>query len=216
MRGQSPYRDNIIDVIAPGNRIDGGAGNDQIRALQNDDTLLGGAGNDVIFGGFGNDLIEGGTGSDLLSGDAGNDVYRFGFGSGLDFLLNGTDDASDYDVIELAPGVDANDLVLARSDDALVLTLQGTEDQLFVLDHFGERAGQGNGGPIDGIRFADGTLWDRDAILARLGTDLPLIGIEYDGVRYTQNYGGGTYFIGSSGARHYLYVREWLWRTPAD
>jgi len=190
------HHDNIIDMAAPGNLIDGGAGNDEIRALQTDDTLLGGTGNDVIAGGAGDDIIEGGGDSDLLLGGAGSDVYRFGIDSGLDFVVNAPGDAGDHDVIELGAGIGSQNLVLARSGDALVLTLQGKGDRLMVLNHFAD-VGGALGGPIQALHFADGTVWNSEDILARLGPDLPLISVNYDGIPYTDQQGEFAYMIGS-------------------
>ncbi len=202
MAGQGTVLDdNIIDMAAPGNVIDGGAGNDEIRALGTDDTLLGGTGNDIIHGGAGNDVIEGGADSDLVIGGSGSDVYRFGRGSGLDFVLNEAGEPGDQDVIELAVGIEVQDVALARSGDALVLDLLGTGDRLMVLSHFGDQQESRRGAAIQAIRFADGTVWNVDDILARLGPDLPLISVEYDGNRYTDSDGEMAYFVGSQ--RHW-------------
>ncbi|AWH29768.1 calcium-binding protein [Stenotrophomonas sp. YAU14A_MKIMI4_1] len=195
------YDDNILFRTAPGNVIEGGAGNDEIRALEHDDTLSGDAGNDIVFGGAGNDIIEGGAGSDLLSGEAGSDVYRFGFGSGFDFIVNGIREADDLDVIELGADVEASQVLLARSGNALVLTLKGTEDRLVVLNQFGDSENVG-GSPIGSIRFADGSRWDRAAIDAGLGPDVPAISLVYEGTRYAHEGDGTAYLIGSKGSGH--------------
>lgn len=58
--------------------LNGGAGNDYIRAHGGNDTLNGNAGNDLLDGGAGNDNIQGGTGNDTLVGGLGIDVLNGG------------------------------------------------------------------------------------------------------------------------------------------
>ncbi|HLL88154.1 MAG TPA: C2 family cysteine protease [Tepidisphaeraceae bacterium] len=58
-------------------RVDGGAGNDTIRAdasVKLPLALLGGNGNDALVGGAGNDTLYGGAGTDKLTGGNGDDV----------------------------------------------------------------------------------------------------------------------------------------------
>ncbi|NML15004.1 M10 family metallopeptidase [Azohydromonas caseinilytica] len=62
------------------NRLDGGGGNDVVRANAGNDTLLGGFGNDTLDGGSGNDSLDGGAGSDTLLGGLGNDLLVGGAG----------------------------------------------------------------------------------------------------------------------------------------
>ncbi|MBW1788200.1 MAG: tandem-95 repeat protein, partial [Deltaproteobacteria bacterium] len=52
----------------------GGEGDDKIYGGRGDDTLYGGEGDDKIYGGRGNDHIEGGSGNDLISGSRGDDT----------------------------------------------------------------------------------------------------------------------------------------------
>jgi trimeric autotransporter adhesin len=157
--------------------IDGGAGNDVLFGDEGDDDVYAGAGDDVLFGGDGDDnlrgesgadVLDGGAGSDLVEGGTGNDVYRFGRSSDYDEVF----DKDGIDRIELAEGVLPGDVTLVRSssssrmmgtfDDALVLILDGSADQVYIGSHFtpnGTRA-------IEEIRFADGTVWDAGDIAA--------------------------------------------------
>ncbi|KZK77081.1 Bifunctional hemolysin/adenylate cyclase precursor [Pseudovibrio sp. Ad46] len=57
--------------------LDGGAGNDTLRAEGGDDTLIGGIGNDTLIGGDGNDVLQGGHGADILQGGDGHDTIYF-------------------------------------------------------------------------------------------------------------------------------------------
>jgi Ca2+-binding RTX toxin-like protein len=67
--------------------LDGGAGDDILRAQEGNDTLNGGAGNDnlegaegddTLNGSEGNDSLDGGIGDDVMTGGAGNDIYVVG------------------------------------------------------------------------------------------------------------------------------------------
>jgi Ca2+-binding RTX toxin-like protein len=62
------------------NRVDGGAGDDQLLGLGGNDTLLGGAGADTLYGGLGGDRLEGGDGDDVLDGGPGGDALIGGAG----------------------------------------------------------------------------------------------------------------------------------------
>ena len=68
--------------------IFGGAGDDTIEGSQGNDLIYGGAGDDHIFGYEGNDTINGGAGEDWLFGDVGNDMIDGGDGD--DHLLGMT------------------------------------------------------------------------------------------------------------------------------
>lgn len=65
------------------NILDGGTGNDVLRAVRGSNILLGGAGNDALFGGRGQDVLVGGAGNDFLSGGKGRDVVIGGQGRDL-------------------------------------------------------------------------------------------------------------------------------------
>ena len=81
--------DSIDGVTGTGDNIfDGGAGDDEIFAKEND-TALGGSGNDRLFSdGQGNNILSGGDGNDQIFpdrndkvfGDAGNDIIFSGLG----------------------------------------------------------------------------------------------------------------------------------------
>ena len=71
-------------------KIQGGAGNDNITAGGGADSLMGGTGNDnitagggndTILGGAGNDTIDGGDGVDTITGDTGVDTITTGLGN---------------------------------------------------------------------------------------------------------------------------------------
>ncbi|MEJ2392691.1 MAG: LamG domain-containing protein [Gammaproteobacteria bacterium] len=68
-------------------RIDGGSGDDYLKAGRGPSVLLGGEGDDKLIGGGGDDVLEGGSGNDLLIGNCGNDLLSGGDGD--DKLIGG-------------------------------------------------------------------------------------------------------------------------------
>jgi Ca2+-binding RTX toxin-like protein len=151
--------------------LDGGAGNDYLYGGEGADTLKGGEGNDYLYGGAGNDVLEGGLGNDALSGEAGNDTYRFERGWGQDTVSNYDASAGRNDVIEFGANIVASDIAVTRSGDSLVLSLTGSTDRITVSNYFS--ADGASAYRLDEVRFADGTIWNIDAVkaLVQQGTD---------------------------------------------
>ncbi|MDH7499332.1 MAG: hypothetical protein QHH30_02995 [candidate division NC10 bacterium] len=58
--------------------MDGGAGNDHLKAGRGPATLLEGDGNDLLIGGPGNDTLVGANGNDILVGGPGTDTLDGG------------------------------------------------------------------------------------------------------------------------------------------
>ncbi|MBN8196035.1 Ig-like domain-containing protein [Thalassospira povalilytica] len=81
--------------------FDGGAGNDILRATDDDDVVNGGAGDDTLIGGAGADIIDGGSGSDTVDysgSDAAVDVdltYGEASGGHASHTVAGADGADD-------------------------------------------------------------------------------------------------------------------------
>ena len=90
-----------VDVSIGGAGADavyGGAGDDDLDANTQNDTLSGGPGDDILDGQGHNDELHGGTGDDTLRGGAGDDHAYGGSGddsldggNGTDYLNGGTD-----------------------------------------------------------------------------------------------------------------------------
>jgi Ca2+-binding RTX toxin-like protein len=141
--------DDVLTGTAAANTIDGGEGNDIIRALGGNDTARGGDGNDVIdggngadrlfggagddrmLGGAGADRLEGGDGNDLLDGGAGNDILTGGFG-GDSFVFGAGDRVTDFDGLEgdqivfnAALGIDETALAVSTTAAGTVITYAG-------------------------------------------------------------------------------------------
>ena len=66
-------RDDTIQGIQVGERIDARGGSDTVRAGRGDDTVIGGNGNDRLYGEFGFDTLRGGNGNDRLYAGASGD-----------------------------------------------------------------------------------------------------------------------------------------------
>ncbi|MDP2880435.1 MAG: calcium-binding protein, partial [Azonexus sp.] len=144
----------------------GTSGAEMLSAGASDDIVIGQAGKDTLYGGAGNDILDGGTGNDYLSGDAGSDVYLFGRGSGQDTVYNYDATAGKTDAIQFAAGIANSDVQVSRSGDNLVLSINGTADNLTVSSYFNsDAAGYYK---VEEIRFADGTVWNVDAIKAKV------------------------------------------------
>jgi Ca2+-binding RTX toxin-like protein len=140
---------DVLTGTAAANTIDGGNGDDIIRALGGNDTVRGGDGNDVLdggsgadrmFGGAGNDRmlggagadrLEGGEGDDLLAGGAGNDIMLGGLG-GDSFVFGAGDRVTDFNglegdkvVFDAALGIDEAALTIATTVAGTVISYAG-------------------------------------------------------------------------------------------
>ncbi|MCK9194963.1 MAG: hypothetical protein M0P19_13945 [Nevskia sp.] len=141
--------------------LNGGDGQDIISGNAGNDSLNGDAGDDRLFGGAGNDVLEGGAGNDYLQGDAGNDIYLFGRGSGQDTIYNADFDAGRQDFVQLAADINPDDVLLARVNNDLILTLVGATDTLRIASYFNDYS---DGYAVNAIRFSDGSSWDVSAV----------------------------------------------------
>ena len=97
------------DTLRGGNKtIDklyGGAGNDSLHGLKNNDVLHGGDGDDRIFNDGGDDVVDGGAGTDtihlgsgkdIITGGTGTDIFTMGKNIGL-AESQGTDIFTDFE-----------------------------------------------------------------------------------------------------------------------
>ncbi|MGL5008741.1 MAG: calcium-binding protein, partial [Paracoccaceae bacterium] len=129
---------------------------DVIAALSAAQTTIG---NDVIVGTNDGDDLRGGLGNDLLAGGSGGDTYRFVTGDGDDRISDTGSSGTDRLVLD----VNAADLIyalrLGPDGFDLVLRLPGERDRI-ILE---EALGTGQQG-VEEIVFANGTVWNRDAM----------------------------------------------------
>jgi Ca2+-binding RTX toxin-like protein len=158
--------------------IYGGDGADTLEGNIGDDHLIGGAGNDNLYGEdiygginlsrIGNDILDGGAGNDVLVGGFGSDTYLFGRGDGQDTLYNEGDrygsridpTVNKLDVLQFKEGVLASDVSVARTGDNLIVRINGTTDQVTLINYFLGDGTHAEGHAVDQLRFADGTIWD--------------------------------------------------------
>ncbi len=176
------------DIIT-GSRLD-----DVLRGGEGDDILNGNGGNDFLVGGAGDDLInahdkvlwylngqvtiEGGAGDDIIFGGYDNKTtYLFSPGDGQDTIL----DFGGYgDTVSFKEGISPGDVQLVQDGNDLLLILPTSGDQIRIQSCFGGKyyvytdpdtnttyyvEDQFS---IEQVQFADGTLWDYDAILEKV------------------------------------------------
>ena len=151
--------------------IQGTDGDDTLYGYSTDDVMHGGAGDDRLHGGDGDDILIGGTGNDYLEGGAGSDVYWFDRNWGRDTINNYDTGTEKTDAIVFAEGIAPDEIRLTREGLHLVLTLDGSSDQITVPRYF---QNDGNSAyKLEEIRFADGTVWDIAQVKAIIiqGTD---------------------------------------------
>ncbi|WP_331347115.1 flagellinolysin, partial [Cellvibrio sp. UBA7661] len=169
--------------------IYGSYGNDQIDGGEHNDVLTGGYGNDYITGGDGNDTLDGGYGVDTLIGDAGDDIlyarrlgndlaafdaerikttYIYRLGDGNDTIIDKDGD----DKIIFDQGISAEDIEFeqingeySNSGHLLIKIRQG--GSILIQDALSH--GAPNYGFIEQIEFFDGPIWDRNALIAKIG-----------------------------------------------
>lgn len=140
--------------------LDGGAGNDDLRAGMMDDKLYGGDGDDQLFGHGGNDLLVGGDGNDALYGRYDNDLMYGGAGNdrvhgdwGNDIMYGNTG-------IDRMYGGDGNDIMDGGADDDIMYGQAGDDTMLGGTGNDRMYTGSGNdtldGGDGDDKIYAEG------------------------------------------------------------
>lgn len=145
------------DVLA------GGLGNDSLSGYAGNDVLDGGDGDDGLSGGDGDDVLIGGSGNDRMDGGLGADTYVLGRGHGIDRISN-FDTSAGKDVVQYLEGIDPSDIEAIQNGGSLVLAIRGTNDRVTIDNFFSSNRFY----HVDEVRFHDGTVWDRDAILGKL------------------------------------------------
>lgn len=127
--------------------------------------ILTGSANINAVGNAGNNRLEGNAGNNILFGGLGSDTYVWGRGSGQDIIVNFDAGKPSGDTVQLGADIAETDLGLIRQGNDLILSVNGTSDQLTVANYF-ENAGKG-ANALEKIRFADGTSWNHAAVLSR-------------------------------------------------
>ena len=96
----SDHNDKIVGDESWANKLDGGAGNDTIEGLGDDDTLIGGSGNDTLTGSNPNQFDSGKWEYDKLTGDSGADTFVLGDSSKAYYQGSGYATITDFDWAE--------------------------------------------------------------------------------------------------------------------
>ncbi|MGB9367336.1 MAG: calcium-binding protein, partial [Xanthobacteraceae bacterium] len=168
------------------------------------------SGDDTLVGFYTADRLDGGAGNDLLQGAGGGDTYVWGRGYGHDtidaYIVYITRDQAD--TLEFTPDVLPGDLHLARSGDDLIITIDGTGDQLVVQTQFSGLQFWN----IESFHFADGTTWTWQDVQVRVLTDASTSGDDvlrgYDATGDTLDGGAGAdLLIGRGGDDTYVFGR---------
>lgn len=162
--------DDNLRGFAGDDVLSGGDGNDILIGGPGADDLDGGAGNDTLEGGQGNDILTGGTGDNTLTGGLGDDVYWVGEGN--DFIQESSVSPSvgdgSWDVLRFGEGIGPNDVRVVNDSGVLRLVVGPASSEasvrLFVLQ--GDPRSHG----IEEFRFADGTAWNVEDVVARIST----------------------------------------------
>lgn len=162
--------DDYLAGYASNDTLSGGTGADELHGAGGNDSLLGGTQNDSLYGEAGSDTLGGGSGDDYLSGGVGNDVYLFAAGEGRDVIVEGYVPAGtpvESNTIRLAADINASSLIFTRDHDALLISISGTADSLYIQHYFSAPEMRGNADFA--LQFGvGGAIWGRTDILARV------------------------------------------------
>ncbi|MEP7007768.1 MAG: calcium-binding protein [Sphingomonas bacterium] len=143
--------------------IHGTAGDDLMLGSRYAQTYNGGAGNDTIYGGGNSDIINGGLGNDRLEGDAGDDTYIYNPGDGDDIIHDYNYGNDGADRIVFGAGIAPSDLRFSNNPaDAseIIISFATGPGSIRVQNQWWGDAG------IEGLEFADGTVWNQGQIAA--------------------------------------------------
>lgn len=190
---------NLQDVLE---RVQASDGSEYLVGNGNANHLVGLGGYDELYGNGGNDTLDGGAGDDWLRGGLGDDTFVFGRGYGTDVITSTVASLDNTpgkkDVIRFADDISPDDIEVSANWYELCLTIRDTGDQLQVESYFLDETFYLR--PVQEIHFADGTIWDFDAVFARVvatpGDDF-LPGLAGDDL--LQGLAGNDHLFGNSG-----------------
>ncbi|TAN72687.1 MAG: hypothetical protein EPN14_10330 [Gallionella sp.] len=130
-----------------------------------------------ICGNSGDNVLDGGAGDDgLYDRDGGNDTYVFGRGSGQDYVDDCDAVSGNVDTVRMGDGILAQDVTVSGDACNMYLSINGTADTLTLGNWFTNGACK-----IEQVKFADGTVWDAPAMMARIN-DAPTGSVTVSGV----------------------------------
>nr|WP_269783233.1 calcium-binding protein [Marinibactrum halimedae] len=180
------------DTLTGTGVLSGGEGNDVLTGQGLKDELRGGAGDDILYADdsegpeyfddedVGVQILNGGTGNDTLYGSFQGDVYQFSRGDGQDTIIETQLDGRRHpstpeeDILQFGEGISADDVAFTRQDLDLVITINGTDDQITIKDWFYPYNNNRVLMKIERFLFADGTELvssEVDSLAVYVGTD---------------------------------------------
>lgn len=200
--------DNIImagsgnDIVysnAGADSVYGGSGDDELHGGSGTDKLYGGEGSDKLYGEYDNDYLDGGSGNDLLAGGYGDDVYALYRGGGTDEVDN-NDHIKSVDTVFIDKGVSKEEIYVIKDDMDMIIGIKGTKDKLIFRRYYiqSNQNGQHYVNPandLEQIRFADGTIWNKEKINELLQT---IQGNEQDDIKKGANFADQIYGYGGN------------------
>ncbi|MGO7153186.1 calcium-binding protein [Rhizobium leguminosarum] len=124
-------------------------------------TVVGTSGDDTLYGTSNHDVFDGGVGNDFLLGGYGSDTYLYAAGDGTDYIDDEANAANQIDVLKFTD-LNQSDIVAERDGINLKLTVVGTGDTITLDEQYYADTDYWG---FEKIEFADGTVWDRDAIM---------------------------------------------------
>ncbi len=127
------------------------------------DVIVGTSGDESLYGEEGDDILIGGAGADDMWGGAGTDTFVLEGGG------NDSVHVDSSDCIVLWQGVTLDDLRFQRGYffDELLVTRKNSNDSLSIGGYWPYNGGYQYDAPIRGLMLSDGTLLDRDAVIAQ-------------------------------------------------
>ncbi len=157
--------DNVVNTGKGEDVVHTGSGADQIQTGDGNDIIYAGEGEDTIEAGEGSDTLTGGKGNDRLIGGRGSDTYIFSRGDGTDTIEEDRNTwSNDKNSIVFQEGITQEDITLVREGNNIKIRVyskdkQSIDNEIIVKDGFME-----NESRMDNIRFADGTIWNKEKI----------------------------------------------------
>jgi Ca2+-binding RTX toxin-like protein len=151
-----------LDEILAHTNLTGTSAADALTGTVYADNIQGGGGNDTISTGDGDDILEGGTGADMLRGQEDSDTYIWSIGGGNDTIDDTSSTSVSLDKLVLK-NVNPGQVVLSHASGSNNLMITIGSEVITVLNRFSNPS---NTYGIEVIEFADGTVWNLDAILA--------------------------------------------------
>lgn len=160
-------------------RIEGRDNNDLLSGYDGDDAVSGGSGEDEVYGDYGDDVLAGGKGDDQVYDWQGNDVYAFNRGDGSDWIdAYREPESGEVDAFSFGTSIKPEDVYgYADSNGYLVLTIQGTSDQITTswFDPYNNYAPY-EGQALSRVQFiqsdGSGRVFDLTGIISRLKDSL--------------------------------------------